>query len=327
MFEKSPRSVSEDGHSGHPVGQEAMGSPTNGPCPAASTPPVPAGRVNRALKRLVGPEWRARVHSLSRLRWVTKYRLLRHFGHRLRDAPRDGLRYVLLDPETESFTFELANESELVDALAGALGEAREELLGYVLEAHADPELNERLTRHLRWRFDVKHRPPLGNRLAWYLIARAVKPELIIEAGVYHGLGSLALLRALERNAAEGHPGELMSIDVNRRAGVMVREELRPRWRRLTGSTGDLLESALAGRRVGMLIHDTPHTEENQRIEFGAALAHAAGRLVLIDSSGWMPTLPEICAQRGVRYHRVQMRSRAHVYPGAAIAFALFEES
>ncbi len=77
---------------------------------------------------------------------------------------------------------------------------------------------------------------------------------------------------------------------------------------------------------MGMLIQDTPHTEENQRCEFAAALAHAADPLVLIDGSGgWAHTLNEISAERGATYHRVPVRSRNHIYPGDDIIFAVFE--
>jgi hypothetical protein len=277
------------------------------------------------LKRILPLEWQIRVHSLSRLRWVTKYRLLHHFGLRLRHNLWAGLKYVILDPETESFTYALDNEHDVVEALADTLRASRGDLVGYIAETHTDPELNDRLAHHLRRRFDVKHHPQLGNRLVWYLMARALKPELIVETGIYHGLGSLGLLRALERNAAEGSPGELLSFDMNPRAGSVVRGGLHSRWHRVVGSTRELLEPALEGRRVGMLIHDTPHTDENQRLEFGAALAHAAPQLMLVDSSGRMPTLQALCAERAVPYNRIDLRSRGHVYPGAALAFALFE--
>jgi Methyltransferase domain len=240
---------------------------------------------------------------------------------------RHRLVYVLLDPETESFSFEPANEQEIVAGLAVALGRPREELAGYAAETREDPELGELLRRHLAWRFDAKRRQPLGNRLAWYLIARAVKPELIVETGIYQGLGSLVLLRALERNKQQGSPGELMSFDINPRAGGLVRAQARQHWQRFVGSTHELLLPALEGRRVGMLLQDTPHTVENQRFEFGAALSHAAPTLVLVDGSGRpSPALEQLCAEHGGVQHRVPMRSRNHIYPGAEVRFATFEE-
>jgi hypothetical protein len=279
--------------------------------------------MTRVLRRLVSPEWRLRAHRLSRVRWVTKYRLMRDLNADV--GVRRKLAYVLLDPEIESFSFELENESEIITALAAALGYPKEELAGYAFETHTDPELNERLSKHVRWRGDVKRRLPIGGRLVWYVIARATKPQVVVETGIYLGLGSLVMLRALERNAQEGSPGELLSFDTSISAGSVVREQARGDWQQFAGSTHDLLLGALKDRRVGMLVQDTPHTEDNQRFEFGAALAHAAPYLVLIDCSlGHARLLEAICHERGGGFHRIPLRSREHIFPGGEMGFAVF---
>jgi hypothetical protein len=281
--------------------------------------------VKEALKRALGPEWQARIHRLSRLRWITKYKLMRKYATNV--SLRHRLGYVLLDPETESFSYGVENRAELIAGLSAALGRSESELVAYAAEVDQDPELNALLSRHVRRRFDVKHRLPLGHRLAWYVLARAFKPELIVETGIYDGLGSLALLRALERNRRGGSPGELISIDSNPNAGSIVRDELRADWQRVTGMTSERLLPAIAGRRVGMLFQDTtPHTEAIQRFEFTAALSYAGDPLVLIDCSGGLVgTLQAICAERGGVYHRVPVRSRNHIYPGLDITFAVFD--
>jgi len=277
------------------------------------------------LKDLVGPAWRRRVHRLSRLRWATKLQIARGLQGGDRSLRRRAA-YVLWDPETESFSYELADEGELVAGIAQALGADIDQLAGYARETHSDPELHDRLAHHLRWRFDVKHRPPLGHRLGWYVIARALKPAVIVETGIYDGLGSLALLRAIERNAAEGAPGELMAFDLSPDAGSLVRQAARGDWRPRVGSTRELLEPALEGRQVGLMIQDTPHDDENQRFEFGATLAHAAGRLVLVDGSGgWAKTLPALCAERGGSHDLIPARSRDHVSPGATLSIGVFD--
>lgn len=278
----------------------------------------------KALKRLVGPEWRFRAHRLGRLRWWTKFQLARTFQTDVGWFTRAA--YVLFDPEIESFSYQLENEVAAISSLAAALGRPVDELSAYAAETRTDPEINQLLTRHLRWRLDVKHRPPLGNRLAWYVIVRAGKPRLIVETGIYLGLGSLTLLRALERNAEEGHPGELMSFDTIASAGSVVRKSMRRGWRRILGTTQEMLLPALDGHSVDILFQDTPHTEENQRFEFEAALTHAAPRLLLLDASGGKaPTLRAVCSEHGGAYHEVPMPSSGHIYPGVAITFAVFE--
>jgi hypothetical protein len=280
--------------------------------------------VKEALKRALGPEWRARIHRLSRLRWITKYELVRKYATDV--GLRHRLGYVVLSPETESFSYELDNRVELIEGLAAALGRSGSELAAYAAEVDHDPELNGLLSRHVCRRFDVKHRLPLGHRLAWYVLARAFKPELIVETGIYDGLGSLALLRALERNRGEGSAGELISIDSNPHAGSIVRDELRANWRRITGFTSDCLLPAIEARRVGMFFQDTAHTEANQRFEFTAALSHAADCLVLLDGSGGLSgTLQAVSAEQGGVYHRLPVHSRNHIYPGLDVAFAVFQ--
>jgi predicted O-methyltransferase YrrM len=280
--------------------------------------------VKSFLKRILPAGAVRGLLYLNRLRWVTKLRLLHHDGVRLRDDLGRNLRFVLWDPEVESFSYELDNTGELAGFVADLLGEPRERIAGYIAEVAADPELNEELTRRTRWRFDVKSPLPVGNRLLWYALTRATKPRLIVETGVYQGLGSLTLLRALDRNAAEGHDGELIGIDADPRAGVVVPERLAGRWRKVVGFTSDVLEREVAGREVDMLIQDTPHTYDNASFEYGVAVAHAGPLLVLIDSGGGVtPALRDSCAGRDARIGKFQERPRDHFYTPAGTQVAV----
>lgn len=297
-------------------------SSTETPLESADRPTSIRGR----LKQVLGPDWRLRTHRAARLRWFTKYRALRELRSQV--SFRTKLAFVLFDPEIESYTYELADEPRLVGELAQVLGCAESELTRYAEETRTDPELNARLRRHMRWRSDTKRHLPLGHRLAWYLIVRARKPELVVETGIYKGLGSLVLLRALERNREDGFPGDLMSFDTASASGELVRPELRVGWMRFVGSTQDLLPPALRGRRIDILFQDTPHTEENQRFEFGVALEHAGEKLLLLDGSGGdTPTLEAMAAENGGSHHVLFAPSRDHVYQGSNIALALFDQA
>jgi hypothetical protein len=280
------------------------------------------------LKEAVGPQWQARARALSRLRWFAKYRLMRRTGARLRDDLGRNLAYVLWDPELESHTYDVDNLDELADFLAAELGGDRDRILGYLHEPESDPVFNEEWKRRMRFRFDVKHRAQLANRLIWWGIVRTLRPRLVVECGIFNGVGSLVLLRALERNRAEGSPGELISIDSDPTMGWAVPPALEEHWTTVEGFTSDVLEDTLKGRKVGMLIHDTPHTYENQMLEFTAALRHPAERLVLIDSSGGQtPALEEICGREGGRYRYFRERPRDHFYPGNGSGIGIFERA
>lgn len=282
---------------------------------------APSFWLRDALKRSLPPVWRRRARRLSRLRWITKARLLRTHGVRVRDRPLLALRYLLLDPEVESFTYDLANREELLDFAAATLAHDRAAIARYAAETEQDPEL--RHPRRRRW--DSKRRLPLANRLLWYVVARAEKPELVVETGVHDGLGSLVLLRALERNAEEGRPGRLLSFDVFADTGWLVPDGQRGRWQRVHGSTLTDLEPVLHGLRVDMSVHDTPADEAIQRAELETVLRHRGDRLVVVNSGGArLGVLAELCEREGVHERRFAGRSRDHVHPGNLVAMAVF---
>jgi hypothetical protein len=49
----------------------------------------------------------------------------------------------------------------------------------------------------------------------YYLIARALRPRVVLEAGVDKGLGAALICRALQRNRTEGAAGTYVGVDVH----------------------------------------------------------------------------------------------------------------
>jgi hypothetical protein len=243
---------------------------------------------------------------------VAKYRVLRYSGADLLDPV--SLRYLLWDPEVESHSFDIGNVDEMVAFCADAFDLPPEDVRRYMTEARSDPELTTLLRRRTRWAFDLKTQPPLAQRLLWWVLVRGQKPGLIVETGVYEGLGSLVLLVAAERNAREGGPdARVVSIDSDPRSGRLVPKHLEHRWEKVIGDTSDVLEDAIGHRRIGVFIHDTPHTEATQRHEFELALRNRADPLTIVDGGGGqIPTLAELAAQHGVVLHHAVPQPAGH---------------
>ena len=283
-------------------------------------------QLKSGLKRMIGPKWQARARAASRFRWITKYGVLRRCGKTIRDDSRRNLAYVLWDPEVESHTYDVANVEELAEFLAEEFSVERGRALEYLREPDSDPVFNSEWRRRMRLRFDVKHRVQLANRLIWWGLVRSLRPKLVVECGIYTGVGSLVLLRALDRNREEGDPGTLLSIDSDPTMGWAVPPELEAGWTTVTGMTSEVLEDCIEGRRVDILIHDTPHTYENQMHEFSTALRHAAERLVLIDSSGGQtPALRELCSRHDGCYRYFREVPKDHFYPGNGSGIGIFK--
>ena len=278
-------------------------------------------RLQRRLKALQSSLY---ALGLSRLLWVPKLRTLRHYRNGVFERPLVAMKYLLLDPELENFTYELANEDELVRFIADGLDAEESEIRDYISEAKTDPGFHARLRRRARRHLDSKRVPLFGRRLGWYAVARALKPAVIVETGIHAGLGSALLLHAVERNAAEGHPGRVISVDIDPLAGWLVDDALRVHWQPVYGSTFDVLVPALEGLRVGMIVHDSEHTYECESFEFGAAIDHAASTLALVsDNAHATSALRDVCASLGIEYGFFRERPRGHFYPGAGIGFGL----
>lgn len=281
----------------------------------------PRNTTKRWVVHRVGEHWRWRLRKLDRLRWITKARIIR--SERL--PILGNLRYVLFDPELESYTYSVANVEGMLATIAGATGIPAAELSRYVTEAASDIERGSELSHRLRRRFSVKRRPQLANRLGWYVLVRALRPALAVETGIYHGLGSVVLLHALDRNADEGAPGNLISFDTSADAGWLVDRTKYKDWQHVVGFTHETLHGSLGGQRVGALFQDSDHSEEVQRLEFGAALANPEPVLLLVDASGGQTlVLEQLARERGGTYRKVVLGASDHWYQRGVLAFAVF---
>jgi hypothetical protein len=280
-------------------------------------------RVVETIKNVLPPQrWRALRRATNRLRWLLKLGLLRQYGFPIARRPIRALRYVLWDPEVESFTYDLANAAAVAAFAAPILGVDIDQAARWIDEARTDPLL----TRDRGFHWSTKRRQPLGNRTLWYLVIRATKPKLVVEAGVHEGLGSEMILVALRRNAAEGRPGKLISFDIHDDTGWLVAPELRHNWEFVLESTLTGMQRALRGRTVDLFIHETPHVHEFIEPEVATVARHADGRLIVLDTSGCTcPALEEICDACGARCHYFLDEPLDHIVRSNGTNLAVFD--
>ena len=125
-------------------------------------------------------------------------------------------------------------------------------------------------------------------RAAWRL-ARHLKPNVVLETGVAHGLTTRFLLEALERNGS----GHLWSIDLppqlypelHGQIGAAVKPCLHHRWSYVKGSSRRQLPKLVSRLgQVDLFIHDSLHSERNVRFELDHVWsALTPGGAVLVD--------------------------------------------
>jgi predicted O-methyltransferase YrrM len=153
-----------------------------------------------------------------------------------------------------------------------------------------------------------------------YAAVRVSRPNVVLETGVFDGLSSALILRAMERNDA----GELISIDLPAHetiahstdrmlegtlpqdccSGWIVPDFLRSRYHLRLGDSRKLLTAALVQyKRVDIFLHDSLHTYQHQMFEYNAAWPRVKPTgLLLSDDIFWTAAFHRFCKQQGVGY-------------------------
>ena len=254
---------------------------------------------------------------LRRLRWIAKVRAVQRSG-----APiRAHLGYVFAGAEPDNFTYELRQPGR-AGGVGGAGGRLRREPGQRPVRRGRKRSRAHRASAHshrAQWWW-TKRSPPFGKRLAWYALTRLRRPALVIETGVHDGLGSLILLRALERNHEENGGGRLVSFDINPAAGWMVGSH--PLWELRIAAAVDGLTDVLAARRRARDLHPRQPShirERTRRAGFGGRRRLAPDGVLISDNAHASSALADTCRQSGLRYFQFQERPEGHFYGGGAI--------
>jgi hypothetical protein len=241
-----------------------------------------------------------------------------------RRSPWQALRYLLTDPELDNFTYQIRNLDELAAFVADALNTDRQLISSYIDELEADHVLRRQIELRLAERVDRRRTMPYGRRLGWYAIVRHRKPRLLVETGIHDGIGSSVLLRAIEKNAAEGVDGRLVSFDTRRRAGWLIPTELRPRHEVRTGVSLALLGPAINDRAVDFFVHDSDHRYEYETAELEVVLKLSRpGTILLSDNAHASTAMADFCLGHGLEFRYWREVPARHFYPGAGIGLAV----
>lgn len=232
----------------------------------------------------------------------------------------------------ERLRFFRSNPSYSIRSLVRELTLADERFLGLVTDCSAgrisrfleEPFGDAEFAEHIRQTRNILGRAAISTAdlyakkvLIQYAIVRALKPELMVETGIANGVSSSYLLLAMQKNCK----GHLHSVEIDRSnvlldgrdPGWIVPESLRLRWSIHMGPSEVILPDLLKGLPpLDIFIHDSLHTYEHMKLEFGLALPYLRpGALLLADDATWNSAFSEFADKIGA--------ARANIIRGVGV--------
>ncbi|MGW5560280.1 O-methyltransferase [Micromonospora sp. NPDC003944] len=240
---------------------------------------------------------------------------------------RASARWLVTSREHHNYTYELTTLSRhhLTWFVSVVCDIPVQQVRGYVAEIESDDVLRhhiEQATATAARRGLADRKVRYARRVGWYAIVRATKPAHVVETGVDKGLGTCVLASALLRNAQEGHPGRVTSLDINPEAGYLAR--VAP-WSEVVDLViGDSIASIGAlDRPVDLFLHDSDHSRAHEKREFDAVEAKLApGAILLTDNVTSTNVLAEQAERTGRRFLAYRESPANHWYPGDGIGVA-----
>ncbi|WP_329107920.1 class I SAM-dependent methyltransferase [Micromonospora sp. NBC_01699] len=240
---------------------------------------------------------------------------------------RVSARWLFTSREHHNYTYDLTRLSR--EHLAWFVSVLCDTPVKQVRDYLAEIESDQDLRRHIERTTAASARRGLADRhvryarrIGWYAIVRATRPAHIVETGVDKGLGTCVLASALLRNAAEGHPGRVTSLDINPEAGYLARAEP---WSGVVDLViGDSIASIRdLDRPVDLFLHDSDHSAAHERNEFEAVEPKLApGARLLTDNATVTNVLAEYAEHTGRRFLVYRETPARHWFPGDGIGVA-----
>ncbi|MBE1487472.1 class I SAM-dependent methyltransferase [Plantactinospora soyae] len=236
-------------------------------------------------------------------------------------------KWLLTSREHHNYTYDLTKLSR--EHLAWFVSVTCDVPVGQVRTYLAEIEQDDALRQHIEQATAAADRRGLADRrvryarrIGWYAIVRAIRPGHIVETGVDKGLGTCVLASALLRNAADGNPGRVTSLDINPEAGYLSRSEP---WASVVDLViGDSLASIKQlDRPVDLFLHDSDHHTKHERREFSTVEPKLApGARLLTDNVTMTNVLAEHAEKTGRRFLAYRETPARHWYPGDGIGIA-----
>lgn len=157
-----------------------------------------------------------------------------------------------------------------------------------------------------------------SRRVGWYAFARALKPKIIVETGVDHGLGSCVLTRALMKNNDEGFKGKYFGTEIDISMGKLFQSPLKDFGQILYGDSLENLSKLNC--EVDLFINDSDHSASYEMKEYELIIHKLSPQAIILgDNSHVTNSLSKFSMRNERNFIFIPEKPKNHWYPGAGI--------
>lgn len=220
------------------------------------------------------------------------------------------------------YTITSLNSEHLAQLVSIITGKSVDKILEYFHELESDQTLRNHITQHLKNKglgrdICVNY----GRRLGWYAFVRSIKPKVVIETGIDHGVGSCVLASALLRNADEGRPGRYYGTEIRREAGQLFCGAYAQTGEILYGDSIESLKNF--SEKIDVFINDSDHSPEYEYEEYRTIRDKLSNDgIILGDNSHVTNSLSKFSKEAARSFIFFSEKPENHWSPGAGIGIS-----
>jgi len=235
------------------------------------------------------------------------------------------LNWIIVGKEESNFYYKTnsLNRNQIISSVAFALKTSFEDVERYVVEIETNKEFALDMEKFFqKTRTPITNKPDLGRRIAWYAITRTLKPKVVVETGVAHGLGACVISCALIENEKEGFSGEYFGTDIDSAAGVIYLGKYAEKGRVLYGDSLESLQSL--DRKIDLFINDSDHDPDYEYKEYLTIHSKLSeNSWILGDNSHASDSLLRYSREKNRRFLFIAEKPEGHWYPGAGVGISI----
>jgi hypothetical protein len=246
--------------------------------------------------------------------------LYRHLSRTLRPVPA----WLRRSREYTNFSYDYtpAGMCAAMEVTALVAGVDIQQVRSYAAEVTGDEDLASQIRARVlqaRPRLGMDPGPRYGRRLVVYMLTRALRPRIVVEAGVADGLGTWLIAAALRRNGREGSPGRLHAVDHAEGAGRLLPPEYDDVVQLHRGDTTAFV--AEFHQDIDLFIHETIPLPAHESRQFSILSGRLSPQGVVC--SAWLTeAFAEFARENARRLLPLPEQPLDHWHPGATLAMA-----